>query len=52
MEDNSNMSGSTTSEANEAGGNGGNISATAVMAVFGDGDSNDIAVWTIPSRDV
>ena len=40
MEDNSNMPGPTTSEANEAGGNGENLSDT--VEVFGDDDSNGI----------
>ena len=44
MEDNSNMSGSTTSETDEVGGNGEDVSAaTAVVEVFGNDESNDIA---------
>ena len=43
MEDNSNMSGPTTSEANEVGGNGENISDP--VEVFGDDDSNDITLF-------
>ena len=40
MEDNSSMSGPTTSETDETGGNGETIST--VVEVFGDDDSNDI----------
>ena len=42
MEDNSNMSGPTTPETDEVGGNGENISAAAVVEVSGNDDSNDI----------
>ena len=41
MEDNSNISGPTTWEANEVGGNGENISGS-VVEVFRNDDSNDI----------
>ena len=44
MEDDSNMSGLKT---DEVGGNGENISASAVVEVFGKDDSNDITVRTL-----
>ena len=45
MEDNSNMSGPTTSETDEVGGNGESI--PDLVEVFGNDDSNDITVWTL-----
>ena len=47
MEANSNMSGSITSETDEVGGNGENISTAPVVEVFGNDDSNDIAVCAL-----
>ena len=49
MEDNNYMSGSTTSETEEVGGNGENISPAAVVEVFGNDDSNDIT-HSIPPK--
>ena len=55
MEDNSNMSASTTSETDEVGGNGEDVSdlveAADLAEVFGNDDSNDMAaVWALPPK--
>ena len=48
------MSGSTTSETDEVGGNGETVSdlveAADLVEVFGNDDSNDIAVWALPPK--
>ena len=49
MEDNSNISGPTTSETDEVAGNDENISDLVVVEVFGNDDSNDIT-QTLPPR--
>ena len=52
MEGNSNISGSTPSETYEVGGNGEDVSdlVEAAGEVFGNDDSNDIAVWALPPK--
>ena len=48
------MSGPTTSETKEVGGNGEDVSdlveAADLVEVFGNDDSNDIAVWALPPK--
>ena len=48
MEDKSNMSGPTTSETDEVGGNGEDVSG--LVEAIGNDDSNDIAAWALPPK--